>query len=410
VTGDRPLRVAAIGCGGKGYSNIAAVAQAGGRMVALCDVDLERGSSHFRSFPDLPRYKDFRDMLREMDEAIDAVIVSTPDHMHFPAALMAVEMGKHVYVEKPITHTVTEARQLAEAARRHEVITQMGNQGHANEGTRLMREWVQAGAIGLVREVHVWTNRPIWPQGMDRPEGGRLVPPHLDWNLWLGVAPARPYNHGYQPFAWRGWWDFGCGALGDMGCHHLDASFWALDLGSPTSVEAETSPFNDEAAPQWSIVTYQFPARGELPPVKLVWYDGGKMPPRPPGLEEDRELSSNGQYLVGEKGVIMDSGSYCQSPRLVPETAMKAFMPNRPPKTIPRVPNASPQQEWMSACKGGPKPGSNFVDHAGPLTEMVLLGNVAIRARRRIEWDAQALRITNAPEANQYLSKSYRLF
>ena len=407
--GDYTLNVAAVGCGGQGGGNVRRIADTGANLVAFCDVDLERGGASFRRFPDVPRYKDFRDMLRDMDEQIDAVVVSTPDHMHFPAALMAIEMGKHVYVEKPITHTVQEARALAEAARRHEVMTQMGNHGHANEGTRLMREWVQAGAIGPVHEVHVWTNRPIWPQGMDRPEGSRFVPPHLDWNLWLGVAPVRPFHYGYQPFAWRGWWDFGCGALGDMGCHHLDASFWALDLGAPDSVEAESSPFNDEAAPAWSIVTYRFPARGAMPPVKVVWYDGGKLPPRPPGLEADRELSENGQYLVGETGVIMDGSSYCTSPRLVPEESMKAFMPNRPPETIPRVPQANPQLEWVTACKGGPKPGSNF-DHAGPLTEMVLLGNVAIRARQRIEWDGATMQVTNLPEANRYITKPYRMF
>lgn len=407
--GDHTLRVAVVGCGGRGAGHTRYMAGNGATLVAMCDADAREAADNFRRFPEVPRYRDFRAMLREMDEQIDAVLVSTPDHTHFPAAMMAVEMGKHVYVEKPITHTVQEARLLTEAVRRHEVVSQMGNQGHANEGTRLLREWVQAGAIGPVHEVHMWSNRPIWPQGLERPEGGRIVPGGLDWNLWLGVAPARPYHPGYAPFKWRGWWDFGCGALGDMGCHTMDASFWALDLDAPVSIEAEAGPFNEESHPKWSIVTYQFPARGDRPPVKLVWYDGGKKPPRPPGLEEDRELNVEGQYLVGEQGVIMDTSANCGSPRLVPEESMKAFLPNRPPKTLPRVPKANAQQEWIDACKGGPRPGSNF-DHAGPLTEAVLLGNAAIRARSKIEWDAANLRITNLPEANQYITKQYRTF
>ena len=406
---DHRLRVAVIGCGGKGSYNLRMVERAGAELVGLCDVDLRRGREHFRRLPTVPRYRDYRDMLHELDDRIDAVIVSTPDHTHFPAALMAIEMGKHAYVEKPATHTVVEARRLAEAARRHKVVTQMGNQGHANEGTRLMREWIQAGVIGPVHEVHVWTNRPIWEQPCPSHERARIAPPELDWNLWLGVAAHRPYNEGYAPFSWRGWWDFGCGALGDMGCHILDASFWALDLAAPESVEAECGPFTEESPPAWSIVTYRFPARGEMPPVKVIWYDGGKKPPRPPGLEADRKLPAQGQYFLGEKGVLMEAGAYGVSPRLVPEERMKAFLPNRPPKTIPRVPEGDPHLEWVNGCRGGPMPGSNLA-YSGPLTEMVLLGNAAIRAGSRIDWDAKALTITNLPEANRFLAKTYRRF
>jgi predicted dehydrogenase len=404
---DRKMRIAGVGCGGKGGTDVGGVSSE--EIVALCDVDFTRAAGTFRKYPNAKRYKDFRQMLIEMDDEIDAVTVSTPDHMHFPPAMMAVTMGKHVYVQKPLTHTIAEARALTLAAHKHEVVTQMGNQGHAGEGTRLLREWVQAGAIGDIHEVHFWTNRPIWPQGVDRPEESEEPPETLDWNRWLGVAPKRPYNRCYLPFNWRGWWDFGCGALGDMGCHIMDAAFWALDLRYPTSVEAVSSPVNDETAPNWSVVTYEFPARGKMPPVKVTWSDGGKKPPRPKDLEEGRELPRGGQLLIGDKGTIMDTSDYCRSPRLIPEQAMKDFLPNRPEKTIPRVPDGNPYQEWIAACKGGPAAGSN-VDHSGPLTEMTLLGNLAIRLGKRIEWDGKQMLCTNVPEANELVRKNYRIF
>ena len=404
---DKKMRIAGVGCGGKGSSDIGGVSSE--EIVALCDVDFARAAGTFRKYPGAKRYKDFRQMLIEMDDEIDAVVVSTPDHMHFPPAIMAVTMGKHVYVQKPLTHTIAEARALTLAAHKHEVVTQMGNQGHAGEGTRLLREWVQAGVIGDVHEVHFWTNRPIWPQGVDRPEASEEPPPTLDWNRWLGIAPRRPYNRCYLPFNWRGWWDFGCGALGDMGCHIMDAAFWALDLRYPTSVEAVSSPVNDETAPSWSVVTYEFPARSKMPPMKVTWSDGGKLPPRPKALEEGRKLSRGGQILVGDKGTIMDTSDYCRGPRLIPEQAMRDFLPNRPEKTIPRIPGDNPYQEWIAACKGGPAPGSN-VDHSGPLTEMVLLGNLAIRLGKRIEWDGRRMVCTNVPEANELVRKNYRIF
>ncbi len=402
---DEKLRVAGVGCGGKGGSDIDGAGAE--EIVALCDVDFNRAAGTFRKYPNAKRYRDFRQMLLEMDEQIDAVTVSTPDHMHFPAAMMAITMGKHVYVQKPLTHTVAEARALTEAAHAHGVVTQMGNQGHAGEGTRLLREWVQAGAIGDVHEVHFWTNRPIWPQGLTRPATADVLPPTLDWNRWLGVAPLRPYHSSYLPFNWRGWWDFGCGALGDMGCHIMDAAFWALDLKYPISVEAEMDAAYAETAPKWSIVTYQFPARGRMPPVKVVWYDGGKQPPRPKELEADRDMPRGGQLLIGDKGAIMDPSDYCQSPRLIPEEKMQAF--TRPEKTIPRVPNSNPHTEWTSACKGGPTPGSNF-DHSGPLTEMVVLGNLAIRTGKKIEWDGKRMLCKNFPAAQALVTKEYRVF
>jgi len=404
------LNIACIGIGGKGRSDVAGVSTE--NIVALCDVDQARatekkkGPNAYEQHPNARRYTDYREMLTEMADKIDAVTVTTPDHSHFRAAMMAIEMGKHVFVQKPLTHTIWEARQLTEAARRYGVATQMGNQGHACEGTRLVREWVQSGSIGPVHEVHLWTNRPIWPQGIDRPTDRPPVPSTLDWNLWLSTAPKRPYNPAYVPFAWRGWWDFGCGALGDMGCHIMDASFWALDLGMPTSVEAVSSPVNEETAPNWSIVTYRFPARGNMPPVKVVWYDGGKKP-RPP-KDFDRELEDNGQLLIGEKYTIL-AGTYCRSPRIVPETKMREFLPNRPPETIPRVPKGDHYQEWIRACKGGEPAGSNF-DYSGPLTEMVLLGNLAIRTGKKIEWDGPNMRVTNVPEANKYIRTRFRRF
>jgi len=426
---DQKLNIACIGCGGQGGQDIYGVGRE--NIVALCDVDQDRAAGVFKRRPDTPKYTDYRKMLKEMDEQIDAVTVSTPDHAHFPAAMMAIEMGKHVFVQKPLAHTVWEARQLSLAAREHEVITQMGNQGHALEGARLFREWVQAGVIGPVHEVHAWTNHhgKGAQRTMDkRPEETPPLPETLDWNLWLGVAPERPYHPIYVPFNWRGWWDFGSCALGDMGCHVMDAAFWALNLRYPTSVEAETAEVFAETGPDWSIVTWQFPdrdtipahlseewkerlrkhlpTRDKMPPVKVVWYDGKKKPPRPKDLEDDRELGGHGLLLIGEKGTIYNDGAYCRKPRLIPESKMQQMQPKLPPKTIPRV-QGGHYAEWIRACKGGPKPGSNF-EYSGPLTEMVQLGNVAIRTGKKLQWDGDNLRCTNVPEANEYVNKKYR--
>ncbi|MDP6525677.1 MAG: Gfo/Idh/MocA family oxidoreductase [Kiritimatiellia bacterium] len=407
----RKLNIACVGVGGQGGRDVNAVSSE--NIVALCDVDLNRGAGNLKKFTQAKKYRDFRKMLAEMHNEIDAVTVTTPDHMHYTIAMEAIKYGKHVFVQKPLTHTVWEARRIAEAARKHEVITQMGNQGHAGEGIRLVKEWVDAGVIGPVHEVHIWTNRPpkagfwAWPQGIERPTDTPPVPKELDWNLWLGVAPERPYHPSYVPFKWRGWWDFGAGALGDMGCHMMDACYWALDLKYPTSVSAESSLVNNETGPAWSIITYEFPARGDKPPVKLVWYDGGKKPEKPKDLEPNRNLAKVGQLLIGEKGTIMDTTDYCNSPRLIPESAMKAF--KRPEKTIPRVPRGNHYQEWINAIKGGPKPGSNF-DYAGPFSEVVLMGNLALRVGKKVEWDGDNMRCTNIPEANQYVTKTYRKF
>ncbi len=399
------LKIACIGAGGQGATDVNGISSE--NIVALCDVDQERAAATFAKFPRARKYKDYRRMLEKMDKRIDAVTVTTPDHTHFPAAIMAVTMGKHVFVQKPLTHTVWEARQLTLAAREHQVVTQMGIQGHAKEGARLLCEWIEADILGPVHEVHIWTDRPIWPQAIERPVETLRPPRTLDWDLWLGTAPERPYHSAYAPFVWRGWWDFGTGALGDMGCHLMDAPFWALKLGAPTSVEADSGPVNRETAPEWSIVTYQFPARGEMPPVKVVWYDGGKKPPRPEELEEERELADNGQLIIGEKATILDNSAYCESPRIIPEAKMKDVQASLPAKTIPRIPKADHYQEWILACKGEEPAGANF-DYAGPLTEMVLLGNLAIRTGKKIEWDPIDLKVPNVREANQYIRHWYR--
>ena len=403
---DRKINIACIGCGGKGESDVGAMS--GENIVGLCDVDFNRGAPQFQAHPEAAIFRDWREMLLCLDEQIDAVVISTPDHMHFPPAMLAMELGKHVYVQKPMAHTVTEARILREQARLHNVVTQMGNQGHSNEGTRLLKEWVEAGAIGDVREVHIWTNRPIWNQDREVPTDIRPVPPTLDWNRWLGVAEWRPYCHGYLPVEWRGWWDFGTGALGDMGCHTMDAAFWALNLGAPTRVSAHVEGGSEQSCPKGSIVTYEFPARGKLPPVVVKWHDGSCRPPRPAQLEEGVEMPESGQLLFGSKGTIMDGTDYCENPHLIPRSANREFRAHRPPKTLPRIPHGH-DQNWLDAIRGKiAAPCSNF-EHAGPLTEMVLLGAAAVRARASFNWNAETLTCDN-PAAQRYIDKTYRAF
>ncbi len=406
VTG-RKLRVACIGLGGKGYGD--SMACAGEEIVALCDVDFERGRRLFQQYPLAARYRDYRQMLAEMGDRIDAVNVSTPDHSHFGAALMAIELGKHVYVQKPLTHTISEARILKAAARKAGVVTQMGNQGHANEGTRLTKEWIDAGVIGTVREVHIWTDRPVWPQGVPLPQAASS-PDSIDWNLWLGVAPERGFSTDIAPFRWRGFWDYGCGALGDMGCHIIDAAFWALDLRGDAKISAISEGCSEVIAPTWSIVTFEFPQRGARAPLKLVWYDGKKKPPVLAELGPEGKLSANGSYFIGDKGIIYNTDTYSASPRLVPEERMQAFT-DRPAKTIPRIFRSNPHIEWLNACKGeGPAPGSDIVEYSADLTEMVALGNLAIRAGQPIVWDSAKMSCVNYPAADRFVNKTYRLF
>jgi len=408
------LNIAGVGVGGMGKNNIRACAEAGENIVALCDVDWDYAGDVFKQYPNAKTYKDFRVML-EKQKDIDAVVVATPDHNHAVVAMAAMQLGKHVYVQKPLTRTVWEARMLTEAARKYKVATQMGNQGHSGEGVRLICEWIWDGAIGEVREVHAWTNRPLWPQGIYRPHETPDPPSTLDWDLWLGPAPYRPYHPVYAPWLWRGWWDFGAGAMGDMGCHVLDPVFTALKLGAPSSVEAYSPRIYvergivketmDETAPVSSIIYFNFPAREKMPPVKVTWWDGGLMPPRPEELEPGRRMGNgaSGVIFIGSKGKLM-CGEYGDSPRLIPESRMKAY--KQPPKTLPRV-EGTHEQNWIQACKGGEPAVSNF-DYSGPMTEAVVLGNVAIRMGQKLEWDAKNMTVTNVPEANALIKPEYR--
>jgi len=321
-------------------------------------------------------------MLDKEGKNIDAVTVSTPDHSHAMAAIMALRAGKHVYTQKPLTRTIWEARQLsAEAARRPKQATQMGNQGHAGDGTRQIREWIEAGVIGNVHTVELWTNRPIWPQGMLRPTEMHHVPDTLDWELWLGPAQPRPYHPSYAPFNWRGYWDFGTGALGDMACHIMDACFWTLQLHYPSRVTAETSQLYPETAPKASRITYEFPAAAGRGPITVVWRDGGIVPPKPNDWTWARPwpFDSSGQLWIGDKGTMV-AGTYGENPHLSDEKKNTDLMASPPPIKYPRV--KSVYQEWADAIRAGSQPGSNFPGHAAPLTEMVLLGNLALKLGR----------------------------
>jgi predicted dehydrogenase len=408
------IRVAGIGAGGMGGGDIATVSKLGAEIVALCDVDEVRAAGSFQAFPDARRYKDFRVLLEKEQRNIDAVTVGTPDHVHAFAALAAVRAGKHVYCQKPLTHTLQECRELTRAAHAAGVATQMGNQGHATEGARLTNEWIQAGVIGPVREVHVWSDRAgrLWKQGVGRPKETPPVPATLDWDLWLGPIRDRPYNPIYAPVGWRGWWDFGTGALGDMGCHIIDHPVWALGLGPPETVEARTTldgsvlegdrP-NDETYPIAAMIYFDFPARGDQPPVRMTWCDGGLMPQTPAGMPRQASLPSNGVLYVGSKGILYHS-SHGGMPQLLPSDLHEAA--RSVPKTLERSPGH--YEEWVKACRGGPRPVSNF-DYAGPLTEIVLLGVLALRAPgRRLEWDSANLNVKNAPELERYIALEYR--
>jgi predicted dehydrogenase len=348
-------------------------------------------------------YEDFREMF-EQESDIDAVVVATPDHVHAAACLAAISRGKHVYCEKPLTHSLYETRRVTEAARKAGVATQMGNQGNSGEGIRLAVEWIRDGAIGPVREVHAFSSsgKLAWTKLSNRPEEAQPVPEGLNWDLWLGPAPERPYHSAYAPYNWRAWWDFGTSAIGDMACHNIDPAFWALDLGAAATVEASATAFTDETVPAGGIYTYEFPARGEMPPVTLKWYDGGILPPRPEQLELGRRFGGDGIYFVGDEGVLL-MGGWSESPRLIPESRMRAYQ--RPPETIPRV--SGHHQDWIDACRGGDATSSNF-DYAGPLTELVLLGNVALRTGKKLHWDSENLKATNAPEADPYIKPAFR--
>jgi len=419
--------LAGIGMGGQGLQDLATFLEFPEvQVVAVCDVNREGGgylswwwsdgkerrlggreparravdahyAKHTRAgkHEGCKAYSDFRELLDKED--VDAVMVATPDHAHAVIAMAALKRGKHVFCEKPLAWSVAEARRVAEAAREAKVATQLGNQGQASEEARVVCEMISDGAIGPVHEVQVWSGPRFWktPSSEGRPPDTPPVPEGLDWDLWLGPAPERPYHPAYHPWAWRDWWDFGTGLLGDLGCHKLSTVFKALKLGHPVAVEASSTKLSPEIHPLGVIARYEFPARGDMPPVTLTWYDGGLRPPRPKELEPGRGMQD--VLYFGEKGVVMGH-------RIIPEARTKAY--GRPPKLLPR--SVGHYKEWVDACRGGSAAGSNFPDHSGLLTEVCLLGNVAIRAQKKLSWDGPNLKVTNDEAANRLLHREYR--
>ena len=432
ISANEKLNIGVVGAGGKGSSDTDHCATE--NIVALCDVDTNTLRSRKEKYPKANTYQDWRVML-EKEKTLDAVIVATPDHMHAMVAATAMKMGKHVYCQKPLVQTVSEARLLRKLAKDQGVVTQMGNQGSAEDGLRRAVEVIQAGLIGSVREVHVWSNRPVWPQGMDRPAGSDPVPANLDWDLWLGPAKLRPYkNDVYHTFKWRGWQDFGTGALGDMACHTANMPFRALKLGYPTEIEASSSGINLETYPLKSKIRFQFPAREGLAPVTFWWYDGGNPKPDNPFVHDGNNkpakevtaeieemtgsVPGSGCVLIGDKGKLFSPDDY----------GARFFLKMKGDKELSEGKNhdavkAIPQKivlnafqgdadkrqhlEWIAGCKGGPVPYSNF-DIAAYLTEIILLGCIALRTGKKLEWDGPNMRATNAPEAAQFVKRDNR--
>jgi predicted dehydrogenase len=405
VSANEKLNIAVVGCGGQGGENLNRVA--GENIVALCDVDESRVAGAGKRFPAAKTFRDFRKMLDRMHQQIDAVVVSIPDHMHTPVSLAAMRLGKHVYCEKPLTWSIEEARLMAQTAGEHKVATQMGTQGMAGDRSRAGVEVVASGVLGEVTELHVWTDRAAgwWPQGVDRPKDTPPVPKGLDWDLWLGVAPARPYHPAYVPFRWRGWKDFGTGAVGDMGIHNAAMPFVGLELGRPTSAEiVQTSGLKRETFPAWSMLRIELPASGGRGPITLYWYDGGKKPPAE--LIGGREVAGNGAIVVGNKATLYSIEWTGGDWVLLPEEKFRDYKPPKP--TIPRAPGQSHHQEWIRACKGGPPTFCGFERFASLLTEIMLVGNLALRTGRRIEWNAEKMEARQCPEAEPFIKRRYR--
>jgi predicted dehydrogenase len=432
------LNIAAIGAGGKAEVNIPYAWNKGAEnIVSLCDVDDRMAVNMRKQFPQASYYRDYRVMLEKEHKSIDAVIVTTPDHMHYVQTIAAMELGKHVYTEKPLTHDIAEARLLTEAEQKYKVVTQMGNQGSSGDDTRNVETWIQEGVIGDVHTVHVWTNRPTWPQGIAAPKDTETVPAELDWNLWLGTAPNRPYNKIFLPANWRGWWDYGTGALGDMGCHFMDVPFRALRLGYPTAVECSvgsvyTGFFQEahypDSCPPSAKIHIQFPARGMMKPVEVIWYDGGILPKRPEELLPDEPMAEwdGGIIFEGTKGKLM-AGLFGRNPTLLPTAKMKQVtLPKAKQAFVPGGPEGH-QNQWTAACKKGwGAYTSSPFSLAGPLTETVLMGNLATRSflyresragggfsypgRKKLLWDGKAMRITNFEPANRFVRREYRKF
>ena len=402
------LNLACIGIGGRGGDDINELTSE--NIVALCDVDAKQGGKNFERFPEAKRYQDFRKMLDEMDKQIDAVLVATADHTHAVALMKAIKMRKHVYSEKPLAHSIHEIRTIMAAARIYKVTTQLGNQGHSFDSIRQFKEWVADGAIGTVREIHAFCGNSY--SRMDRldqiKQNDGPAPDTLNWDLWLGPAQYRPFNPAYVPGKWRGWMPFGTGIIGDWTCHVVDPVFWTLDLGAPTTIEAETGDYDPikhaDTFPKASIVRYEFPARGARPAVKLTWYDGTQRPARPEELEKGKELPSIGALVEGDKGKILYGSHGAAGLRILPESRRLEY--KEPAHTIPKSPGH--HKEWIDACKGGKPAGSNF-DYGGPLAEIALLGIIAIRMKgKKLKWDSKSVKFTNCDEANALLNPPYR--
>jgi len=410
------LDVAVIGVGGRGTSNIGELLATGAvNIVALGDCDERQAAESFAKLPNAKRYSDWRKLL-DAEKTIDAVLVSTPDHNHAIISIAAMRLGKHVYSEKPLAHSIWEVREMARVAAETKLATQMGTQGHAYEGTRRAVEVLRAGLIGEVKELHVWTDRPAgwWPQGVLRPTESQPVPPGLDWEVWLGPAAQRPYNEAYVPFKWRGFWDFGTGAIGDMGIHNLDTAYWGLELGIPTEVTVkDCSPQlnaaeTKETAPLWSIIELKFPAQNGKPPVTMMWYDGGKLPPEELFQGEKLIGRDGGSLVIGSKGTLFTRtwhGGENEADMflLLPRKQFEGVQMPTPSLSRPK----SHHFEWVDACRGRAKTMSDF-GYASRLSESLLLGDVALRTGKPIQWDSSAMRATNAPEADPFIKPTFR--
>ncbi len=418
---NRKIALAGVGIGGVGHGQLKECEKAGFQIVALCDSDDNYAKKSFDLWPQARRYRDFRELLSSEGNRIDAVYCGTPDHTHALITLAALRRKKHVCCVKPLTRTVHELRVVVAAARHAGVATQVTTAANTGEAACRTCEIIDAGVLGPVRELHLWSNRPVWPQGMSRPPGADMVPAHFDWKMWLGPAPTRPfkadwpeghyalkqmnlqgwdpgYKAVYHPFNFRGWWDFGTGALGDMGCHHFNTPFRALKLGAPSQIQASASKVLEESAPLASIVTFDFPARGQHPPLRAVWYDGGL---RPPTRREfaGQPWPGEGTLYVGDGGCLLNTW---EGNKIAPESVARRA--EGVARTLPR--RSGTWGEWHTACQGGEPAGCNF-DLAAPLTETVLLGNVAIRAGISLDWDSAQMKFTNAPQAGAYLREPY---
>jgi len=394
----RWIRFGIIGVGGKGWSGMSAAADQG-VIVAMCDIDAQARAKGLNEHPRASTFGDYRDMLEAMHKELDAVVISTPDHSHAPATALAMQYGLHCYTEKPMTRTVWEARRLSQIAKEKKLVTQMGNQSTSNINLRKVAALIKKGTFGQVKHVHCWTDRSggWWPQGVERPAPG-TQPKHVDFDLWLGPSPARPYAPGYHPFAWRGWWDFGSGSLGDIGCHNMNLPFMALDLRDPIAIRAETSGHNRDSFPSWSIVHYEFGARDGRPAVPMTWYDGGKKPDQ--SLAPGKEFKGNGMIIVCENATIFCDNEYGTNCVLVDGTPM----PN-----IEVIAPASHMADFAECVRNGGQPGSNFPGYSGPLTEMVVLGNLAVWANGpRLEWDARAMRVKGTSDYDALIKPEYR--